>query len=206
MRTSTAISAFFALLLALLLTAGSCDTGQNRSSTGGHDFPPPAATPAGQPQPAPHPTKWDNTPATGVGAPSEIEGPPVVNGDAGPQNDSHYVVYQLIFVSPREVGGTVEYVDQNGNNVPAVPVKTTHRNRAGAGKGYGGSWEHIEKSHTSIAMGFTWYPAAEGGWAMCTLLFNGAPVDYQIVQSGPCAVSFTLPGDLPKPRNPGPVK
>jgi hypothetical protein len=158
--------------------------------------------PAPVDRPKAHPTAWDNTPATGD-VPAEVQGPPVVNGDAGPQNDSHFVVYQLVFVSKREAGGHVEYIDQNGHTVENVTVKVHHKNVAGDRGGWAGQWEHVERAHLGIAMGFTWYPIASADtWAMCGMIYNGTPVDYQIVQYGPCAVSFTLPNQLPKPRNP----
>lgn len=154
------------------------------------------------PKPAPHAKVWDNRPADGDGVPSQVQGPPVVNGDAGPQNDSHFVIYQLIFVSKRQSGGHVEYISYNNLTVP-VDVSAKSKVKAGNGQGWGGSWETIERAKPSLAMGFTWFPIPNDSWAMCNMIYNGTPVDYQIVQGGPCAVSWTLPMELPKPKNPG---
>lgn len=195
------LRALAAVALLCLLTAGNCDAGTPKSSSGGHDFAPPDPN-----LPHPHPTAWDNTPATGGDVPAAVQGPPVVNGDAGPQNDSHFVVYQLVFVAKRESGGHVEYTDQNGHTVGPIDVKASAKVKAGTSGGFSGAWEHIERAHLGIAMGFTWFPIPSDSWAMCTLIYNGSPVDYQIVQGGPCAVSYGLPGKLPTPRNPGPVK
>jgi hypothetical protein len=195
MTLSTRTWAAVALALLCLLTAGKCDTNQ---SPPGHT--PEHGHPAVQPTPnnAPH-----KQPVPG--APAEVQGPPVVNGDAGPQNDSHFVVYQLHFVSKRQAGGHVEYIDQNGHTVGPVQIPANSKVVAGSGKGFAGSWEHIERAAgLGAAMGFTWFPIPTDSWAICSMIYNGEPVDYQIVQGGPCATSYTLPDQLPTPRNPGP--
>lgn len=186
------------LALLPLLAAGKCDVHDEGAQSHPGDFP----APAEQPKPAPHATVWDNTPADGD-VPAAVQGPPVVNGDAGPQNDSHFVVYQLHAVAKRQAGGHVEYVDQNGHVIGPVDIPANSKVVAGKAGGWAASWEHIERAHLGIPMGFTWFPIPPDSWAVCNMIYNGVPVDYQIVQGGPCAVSWTLPGTLPAPRNPG---
>lgn len=183
------------LLAALAVLSVAC--GPNADNNDGV-----GSKPGDFPAPAPHATVWDNRPAEG-NVPTDIQGPPVVNGDAGPQNDSHFVIYQLHFVAKRQVGGHVEFVDQNGHTIGPVDVPANSKVVAGNGNGWAGSWEHIERAHLGIPMGFTWFPIASDAWAMCGMIYNGEPVDYQIVQGGPCAVGWTLPNKLPTPRNPG---
>jgi hypothetical protein len=185
-------------ILVLLMTgaAESCKEGDRTGQQGQPgDFPAPVERPKANPTPgAPHKQPNKNAPET-------LQGPPVVDADPGPHNDSHFIVYQLTYVSDREVGGSVEFVDQNGHIVGPVQVKA-ERWKSGGGKKFGGQWEHIERAHLGIPMGFTWFPVGKNQWAMCTLIYNGEPVDYQIVPDGPCAVSWTLPKDLPNPKNP----
>lgn len=187
-----------AILAAVLvfLTAGKCDPGQSRSSTGGHDFP----VPAGQPVQAPTPGRQHNVP--NPGAPTEVQGPPVVRGDAGPENDSHFVVYQVVFITKRETGGHVDYTDQNGRTIEGVTVKSDGRVQAGAARKYSGAWEHVERARPGIAMGMTFWPLDGDTWSMCSVIFNGHVVDYLVSESGPCAVSWQLPQQLPPAVNP----
>lgn len=178
-------------LLVTLVIGAACDAESGKS---------PGSAPENHPVQAP--TAYPhNVPNHGADTPKEVQGPPVVNGDAGPENDSHFVVYQLICITKRETGGRVEYVNQNGQTIP-VNVKSHGRTQAGTQRAFSCNFEHIEKAHLGIPMGFSWFPNDADTWAMCTLIYNGETVDYQVVPQGPCAVSFRVPPTLPKPKNP----
>jgi hypothetical protein len=129
-----------------------------------------------KPKPKPKPTK--------VQAPNPNPNPEVPAADPGPQNDKDRVLLKVVWIGERR--GNV-HVRINTNDLPIIYAPKPTK----IGRHYSGHWDGAYSLSGVTTIGFSWEPDAGGMPAQCTIYHLGLPVDYQGVNGGPCAVSWT---------------
>lgn len=168
------ITALTALAMIVLLSGASkCDDTPKNNGDSGHVDPVPNANPA--PHNQPHPE-----------APPGLQHPNPIQGDPDPHPTDHDIRLALIWQG--EHSGQIEYTVGGAAQRIAAP-----RSVKGEGGKYYGRWDKQFIAAPGSVVGFTWFPNFDGMWAMCTLYNEGGIQDYQIVQSGACAVSWKVP-------------
>lgn len=156
-----------ALVTTALLVGFTCETGSPSSPDNDGGFPAPldAAT-SWEPAPAPDPSAMY----------SAIQNPDMVT--------------MILLVRKHELGGKVRYIVHSGAE-QEVTVTSKRVELPNGDHEWWVEWNLPVVAEKGKTYGFTWFPKGPGAFAQCTLYYNKVLQDYQHVQRGQCAVSFT---------------
>jgi hypothetical protein len=122
----------------------------------------------------------------GFNDPNPGQQPPVPAADPGPQNDPKHTRLQVTWKGER--GGQVEVTINS-----VLQPKETVKKPVKEGTQYYGQWTKDLAVASGYTVGFTFFPDVPGMFAQCIVQYKGQVQDFAQVQSGPCAVGYTIP-------------
>lgn len=116
--------------------------------------------------------------------PNPAAQPEAPAADPGPHNDDEHAVLKVAWLGERsgDIEVSINHVVQPKFRAPR-PTKM--------GGFYSGAWEHTYNLSGVTVIGFTWLPSGGNMSAQCSVIHKGSVVNYQGVDTGPCAASWT---------------
>lgn len=142
--------------------------------------------PENQAQPSKNTSKRSNSEPLPTITPHPLPDPSAM---ASAENNPKFVVLKL--VADTDFGGKIEYTVHSGAP-QTITIKREQLFRDTNGTHYV-LWHLPVIAEDGTTYGFSWFPNGFSGRAFCFLYAKGRVEDYQIVQGGSCAVSYSIP-------------